>query len=323
MIVVIHEKKLYGVLVTIVKTIISMTLTKILPATPKNLYELSLLSGRAKSKQVMIYEKGSLNDIMSIKQAEQVRAVFLEEGVKVQQIINQPELSAFSENENFINQVMTFRYVPETLTKIENETIIFDDTVAFYNREQITLIKDEGFARMQHQLFLLLWDQGHSPKLGFPYKPNHSFYNNLDFYLDGKQIIVWPDVDAKKTYADFTPEALENYVKSVVKKHKGAQDSHYFIVFLWSWNEQKMMDVWSFRENSVDDRSGPLSEMDVFCNGEFCNDIGIASGNTLLVLGYEEKLRRQSESLQKYLGGQPPALPLEIVNSKNFFDTDS
>jgi hypothetical protein len=45
----------------------------------------------------------------------------------------------------------------------------------------------------------------------------------------------------------------------------------------------------------------------------------MASGNTLLVLGHEEKMRRQSKNLQNYLDGPPPTLPLEIMNGKDFF----
>ena len=48
-------------------------------------------------------------------------------------------------------------------------------------------------------------------------------------------------------------------------------------------------------------------------------DVGIASGNTLIVLGYEEKIRRQSKDLKNYLRGPAPKLPLEIMNGKNFF----
>ena len=71
--------------------------------------------------------------------------------------------------------------------------------------------------------------------------------------------------------------------------------------------------------NHVDDYSGPLGEVRVFRNGELSNNLGMASGNTLLVLGYEEKLRRQSKDLKGYLKGSVPKLPLELSNGKNFF----
>ena len=62
-----------------------------------------------------------------------------------------------------------------------------------------------------------------------------------------------------------------------------------------------MVDMWKFQYNSVDDRSGPLSEVRVYKSGIRCDSIGLASGNTLFVLGHEEKLRRQAKNLEKYL----------------------
>jgi len=87
---------------------------------------------------------------------------------------------------------------------------------------------------------------------------------------------------------------------------------------LWSFDKDKMIDMWKFSDNEVDDRSGPLAEARVYRNGKRCNKLGLASGNTLLVLGYEEKLRRQSKSTKHYLKGQPPVLPLEIQNGMDF-----
>jgi len=46
----------------------------------------------------------------------------------------------------------------------------------------------------------------------------------------------------------------------------------------------------------------------------------LVSGNTLIVLGCEEKLRRQSMSLVNYLQQDPPKLPFEIMNGREFFD---
>ena len=96
-------------------------------------------------------------------------------------------------------------------------------------------------------------------------------------------------------------------------------DSTYIIAFIWSLDGEKMIDIWKFNDNHVDDRSGPLSDGRVYREGKLCTDMGLASGNTLLVLGHEEKLRRQSKNLKSYLTGPVPKLPLEIVNGKNFF----
>ncbi|MEI6499198.1 MAG: hypothetical protein WCO23_04495 [bacterium] len=63
-----------------------------------------------------------------------------------------------------------------------------------------------------------------------------------------------------------------------------------------------------------------MGEVKIYKDGKECSNLGIASGNTLLVLGYEEKLRRQATDLNAYFNGPPPALPLELLNRKNFFE---
>ncbi|MEK7166963.1 MAG: hypothetical protein AAB732_00925, partial [Patescibacteria group bacterium] len=68
------------------------------------------------------------------------------------------------------------------------------------------------------------------------------------------------------------------------------------------------------------DRSGPLGDVRVYREGKLCNKLGFASGNTLIVLGYEERLRRQSKDLKSYLNRPVPKLPLEIMNGKSFFN---
>lgn len=284
-----------------------------------DLYDISLASSAARDKEVFIFEKSDMSALFDQNRAEEIRKNFLENGVKVKQISNSPTIPKFSENSDFINQVMTFRYIPSSVYEINHEVLVFDDTVAVYNSSQMMIIQDPAFAKNYKQLFQAIWDLGHSPKLEFDYKPNHSFYNNLNFFLDGIQIIVWPDADAKVAYSGMAPTDLEAYILDVIKSDTDYKTASYIIVFMWSFDGDRMLDVWMFNDNHVDDRSGPLGDAKVYREGKIVKDLGIASGNTLLVLGYEEKLRRQSSTLKTYLDGPPPKLPLEILNEKDFF----
>ncbi|MBU4246355.1 MAG: hypothetical protein ABIF85_03180 [Nanoarchaeota archaeon] len=214
-------------------------------ATVNDLYDLSLKSAQSKEKKVFIYEKSDLSKIIGSEKAEELRKLFLKNEIKIKQITNVPIIPSFSRNVEFVNNCMFFRDLPKETFNIDNEILIFDDIVAVYNIEpklKLTIIKDKSFAENQKQLFTNLWEQGQTPKLGFEYKPNHSFYNSINFAIQKKHIIVYPDKDA----------------------------------------------------------------------------LGMASGNTLLVLDYEEKLRRQSEDLKSYFNGPSPHLPLELLNGMDF-----
>lgn len=293
--------------------------TKLKKATKKDLFEISLKSSLAKNKEIFIFEKGNMSDLFSKTKAEMIRRNFLNNNIKVKQITNIPVLPKFTESDDFVNKVMTFRYIPKDIFNIENEILIFDNTVAIYNKKELLIIEDKKFSLTQKQLFASIWDQGQSPKLKFEYKPNHSFYKNLNYFIGDMQIIVWPDVDAKISFSGFSNKRLGDYIKNIIISDKYYKDASYIIAFIWSFNGEKMIDIWKFNDNHVDDRSGPLGDVRVYIEGKLCNNLGLASGNTLLVLGYEEKLRRQSKDLKSYLAGPVPKLPLEIMNGENFF----
>ena len=80
-----------------------------------------------------------------------------------------------------------------------------------------------------------------------------------------------------------------------------------------------MIDIWKYMENSVDTHSGPLSEARTYREGVICTGLGTGSGSTLLILGYEERLRRQAKDLQSYFQGSAPKLPFEMLIEEIFF----
>ncbi len=290
------------------------------PTTKEDLYQITLLSANAKDKEIFIFEKGNLSDLIPKEKAEELRKKFLVNKVKVKQITNHYNLKEFSRNNDFIDMIMSFRYVPKNIFDIRYEILIFDNIVAIYDEKEMLIIKNKIFAKNQKQLFLSIWDQANSPQLGFDYRPNHSFYNCLNYFYKKKQIIIWPDADAKKSFRNYDSKALEKYILNIIGTDgEYYSDTSYIIGFIWSYNGEKMIDVWKFNNNHVDDRSGPLGNVRVYREGKICTDLGLASGNTLLVLGYEEKLRRQSKNLKSYLSGPVPKLPLEIMNGKDFF----
>ncbi len=90
-----------------------------------------------------------------------------------------------------------------------------------------------------------------------------------------------------------------------------SEDSLYFIGFCWKSGDRPYIDLWRFKANPVDDHSGPLADMVVCQSGKCVQNMGVASGNTLAVLGLEELHRRDCGSLEKYLLLRPE-LPLGL-----------
>jgi hypothetical protein len=303
--------------------------SKTVQATTEALYELSLASINNSDGIIYIYEKYSLTQLVGQEKAHELRTLMQSKEIIVQQISNHPQiedtlLPGEALDPDFKKAVMHYHYVPKEIFSIEHEMLIFGDTVAWYSLNEegvITSIVDPVFSNNQKQLFrTLLQHQGLPRIMDKTYIPNHSFYNSIDVDVNGMRVIVWPDADAKNSYGDIDQVGLAAYVETIIAGDMDYyQDASYVIVFIWSYDGEKMADVWKFTDNTVDDRSGPLSDVRVYREGVKTTELGLGSGNTLLVLGHEEKLRRQSRTLQAYLAGNPPELPLEVLNRQNFF----
>lgn len=302
------------------KTNLKKFINKLELATKDDLYELQLLSANAKTKELYIFEKWNLNDIIWEKKAEELRKIFLKNNIKTKQITNSNKLPKFSKNDTFINKLMQFRYVPKDVFETKYEILIFDDIVAIYDSKKLLIIEDAKNAYMQKQLFENVWEQWQLANLDFEYKPSHSYYNSIDLFVNNIQIILWPDVDAILPYKGYTKKDLEEHFAKIINSDPATyKNVDYIISFIWDYNWNKMTDIWRFNSNNVDDRSGPLSQAIVYKNWKKCDNLWLASWSTLLALWYEEKLRRQSKSTKEYLNSkQQPKLPLEIMNWKDF-----
>ena len=296
-------------------------MTKFQKITKQDLFNITLLSAQAESKEVYIFEKWSLTDLVWEKKAEILRKEFLKNNIIVKQICNNPILPEFSINEQFINEVMSFRYVPKEIFDTEYEVCIFDDTVAIYSSEEMLVIKNKKYSRIQKKLFLNIWAQWQSPVLEFNYKPKDSFYRCFRFNCSGIPIIVWPDLDAKTSFNWMNQGQIEKYIWNIIDhNYKEYEWVSYIIAFIWSMDWEKMLDTWRFTSNYVDERSWPLWDNIIYKEDEKIKNVEVASGSTLIILWHEEKLRRQAWSLDEYLECELPVFPLEIVNWKDFFE---
>jgi hypothetical protein len=128
----------------------------------KALYGISLKSAQAKEKVIYIYEKYSLNELLGEAKGREVSEVFLKNKVKVKQITNDKNLSLKNVglSDKFIRTNIEVRFVPKEVFDIENEVLIFDDTVAIYdddNTRKMTIFNNSTYAKNQKQLFKVLW----------------------------------------------------------------------------------------------------------------------------------------------------------------------
>lgn len=120
--------------------------------------------------------------------------------------------------------------------------------------------------------------------------------------FDGHSIVVYVD----EGWGSPSESEIDAQTKSALLA-SGWSDSKplYFIAFCWRSDGKPYVDLWKFSSNPVDDLSGPLADMGVFCEGNKIETMGVASGNTLVVLGLEDLQRRSQPTIESYLKSRP------------------
>jgi hypothetical protein len=143
-----------------------------------------------------------------------------------------------------------------------------------------------------------------------------AFYNPLSLNIRGTHIIVYLDQGIEKILERKT-DAIQKHLESLLEKNILPKSIDYLIIFLWAEDSEIMSDVWIFTKTN-EWGSGPLADARIFQGQKQVNNMGIGSGNTLIVLGKEEEQRRKSKSLDDYLSGPRPKLPGELLLGEDF-----
>jgi len=126
-------------------------------------------------------------------------------------------------------------------------------------------------------------------------------YKSFIYHLN-LPLIVYPVKDENPLLAIFkNKEEIQTHLSVLYSQHKvDLTKGDYHILFVWNLDNHRMTDVWIHSLENWSD-SGPLVECKTFRDLAVCHDSGIASGDSLIVLGREEELRRSLPDLDSYL----------------------
>jgi len=126
-------------------------------------------------------------------------------------------------------------------------------------------------------------------------------YKPFNYRIGKIPIIVYPVKDEnsiKKVFSNL--QDIKEHLKNLYKINQEVNKGDYHIVFIWNLDNKRMTDVWIYSiENWTN--SGPLMDCITFRDLSICEDAGIASGDSIIVLGREEEFRRKNSNLVKYL----------------------
>lgn len=110
---------------------------------------------------ISIVELSMMDGVMGKDIAESIRSEIIAKNVTVRQLTNLSEIYAnWTQYSKEMQAIMNIRYIAKEVFDIQNEILIFDNTVAMYHVEPEVYymeIEDPQYADMMRALFDNLW----------------------------------------------------------------------------------------------------------------------------------------------------------------------
>jgi hypothetical protein len=283
--------------------------------TVEDIEAITLESANAKDKIIRIFEVGSLDSVVGLERAEICRQEFLKNKIQIKQLSNKKVLEKFTTNNEFVDKYWQAHFIESEKFEIKTETLIYDDKVVFYTVHKpfkMLKIEDKQIAYNYKQMFDSVWNNSMAPNLSFPKTTAGLYFLPHEEMFGKMKATVYPDAGLASAYK---PEDYSELLKRIISllKDEYYADASRIIVIAWANGDKQMMDVWKFSENYVDFTSGDLADVKIYEGSKEVTNIGRASSNTLVILGFEEKNYRMK--LQKNFND----LPAGFLINKEFF----
>lgn len=253
----------------------------------------------ASAKEVNTFELGTLNDLLTQEQAELIRAEFVKHKTPIKQITNLRKFTSWTDNAELTQQNLSVKYVFPDIFLIQDEMLIFGDIVAIYRLKPDPFyveIHDKMHAESMRRFFLNTWKTGDTLLLSEDGSTFTKQYLPLSFSSNNIPVVAYPAKDDGKLEQAFSRsehDAIERYISSILNS-----DSDFYngadmvLAYVWNMKDIPCCDVWKITRNHISDDSGFLYDARIYENNTPTINLGIASGNSSIVLTSEEMLLR-------------------------------
>lgn len=262
----------------------------------KFIADVSLRSVNA--KEILIMEIGKLGDLIPYEQAEKIRQEFILHKTPIKQITNQQTLETWTDTTE-LTENMEVKFIPADNFAIKTEILIFDDIIAMYRVKPDYFyeeICDNDFARTMRQFFFALWQVGDSLQLSSDGSTLTKQYLPIVYNHNTIPIIIYPAKDDGQIERAFSRDddgCLEQYIDKIVSDNiEYYRDADIILAYIWNQDSVPYCDMWKINRNRISDDSGFLYDAKIYKRFKQISDMGVASGNTSIVLTAEEILLR-------------------------------
>jgi len=254
----------------------------------------------AKAHEINIFEIGNLNEFLSMVDAESIRKEFVRHNTPIKQITNHRKFTSWTNNSQLTQQNLKVKYVSSDNFAITNEILIFDDVVCIYRLRPTPLyieIQDNLYAESMRQLFLNTWQIGDALMLAEDGSTLTKQYLPLSFTTGTMPVVAYPAKDdgkLEKAFPRNKPGMIEQYVTSLLEADAAYfKDADMVLAYVWNQEQTPCCDIWKIMRNDISDDSGFLYDARVYEGTVITPELGVASGNSSIVLTAEEMLLRE------------------------------
>ncbi len=254
----------------------------------------------ARAKQYHIFELGNLNDLISKESAEKIRKEFVKFKTPIKQITNLRQFASWTENKELTEQNLEVKYVPKENFSIESEILIFDDIVAIYRLTPGPFyleLNDKSYSNMMRRLFMNTWQMGDSLLLSGDGSTLTKQYLPISYIYNSKPVVLYPakdDGELEKAFPRDAKGSLESYVNTIIDANdEYYKDADMILAYVWNQEVVPYADIWKVSRNDLSDDSGFLYDVRIYEDKKVTSDMGVASGNSSIVLTAEEMLLRE------------------------------
>jgi hypothetical protein len=267
----------------------------------EDIIDISWREARSKT-EVLIFEIGKMDDLMPLAQAEEIRHTIKDNKIRIRQLSNYERINKYTDVKDY-EQLIQLRHIDEDIFKVSSEIVIFEDTVAIYRtKPSVTYleINDSGYADMMRSLFESVWKVSDVMVLGMGGSEEAKQYKPISTKLKvGRKLIpavIYPAKDdgvIEKAFKRGNSGGIEMYLQECALKFNN-EFKKADLVLAYAWNDEKerIIDAWIITRNSISNDSGFLYDAITIKEGKIVKDMGIASGNSNIVITAEELLLR-------------------------------
>lgn len=268
----------------------------------EDIIDISWREARSKT-EVLIFEIGKMDDLMPLAQAEEIRQAIKDNKIRIRQLSNYKIIGHFTNVEGY-SSLNNRKYISDEIFKVSSEIVIFEDTVAIYRtRPSVTYleINDSGYADMMRSLFDSVWkvsdtmimvsEKGNKPRQYMPISTTFKLDSNSTPFIiypangDNNRII--------ESFDRYDKGCIERYIKECIEHHKDRfKNAEMVVAYTWGFDGFRLCDFWIVSSNKLDKESGFLYDAVTIKECEIVNDMGVASGDSNIVITAEELLLR-------------------------------